>query len=87
MEKTPNSKTLRIPEGFMASDLKKNTGIIFKSKFKYLSQPHSSKFEDQVYNYLFALKNYRPCRDLNLGLLRYQADMLPTELSWLGLIF
>ena len=26
----------------------------------------------------------RPCQDLNLVLPRYQANMLPTELSWLG---
>ena len=32
-------------------------------------------------NYLFSLKNSRPCRDP-----QYQADMLPTELSWLGYI-
>ena len=25
-----------------------------------------------------------PCRDLNPGPARYQADMLPIELSWLG---
>ena len=41
------------------------------------------KFEQS--SYLFLLKNSRPCRDLNLGLSRYQADMLPIELSWLGL--
>ena len=29
----------------------------------------------------------RLCRDLNSGPHRYQADMLPTELSWLGLQF
>ena len=32
----------------------------------------------------FSLKNYCPCWDLNPGPPRYQADMLPTELSWLG---
>ena len=36
-------------------------------------------------NYLFSLKIFCPCRDLNLGPPRYQVDMLPTELSWLGL--
>ena len=36
-------------------------------------------------SYLFSLKNSRPCRDLNPGPPRYQADMLPIELSWLGL--
>ena len=36
------------------------------------------------YDYLFSLKNSCPCWDLSLGLPRYQADMLPTELSWLG---
>ena len=35
-------------------------------------------------NYLFSLKNSRPCRDSNPGPHRYQAYMLPTELSWLG---
>ena len=30
------------------------------------------------------MKNSRPCRDLNPGPPRYQADMPPTELSWLG---
>ena len=29
-------------------------------------------------------ENSRPCRDLNPGRPRYQADMLPIELSWLG---
>ena len=37
-------------------------------------------------NFLFSLKNSRPCRDLNRGPPQYQANMLPTELSWLGLI-
>ena len=36
-------------------------------------------------NYLFSLKNSRPWRDLNPGPTRYQANMLSTELSWLGL--
>ena len=36
-------------------------------------------------NDLFSLKNSRSCRDLNPGPRWYQADMLPTELSWLGL--
>ena len=35
-------------------------------------------------NYLFSLKNSRPCQELNPGPPRYQANMLPTELSWLG---
>ena len=34
--------------------------------------------------YLFSLKSSRPCRGLNPGPPRHQADMLPTELSWLG---
>ena len=38
-------------------------------------------------SYLFSLKNSRPCRDLNPGPPRYQADMLPIELSWLGCCF
>ena len=38
------------------------------------------KFEQS--SYLFSLKNSLPCRDLNPGPPRYQADML-TELSWL----
>ena len=33
---------------------------------------------------IISLKNSRPCRDLNPGPPQYQADMLPTELSWLG---
>ena len=37
-----------------------------------------------IIKYLFSLKNSRPCRDLNPGLPRYQVDMLPIELSWLG---
>ena len=37
-------------------------------------------------NILFSLKSSRPCWDLNPGPPRYQANMLPTELSWLGLI-
>ena len=45
------------------------------------TQLHSNS---NLINYLFSLKNSRPCRDLNPGLPRYQADMLPTELSWLG---
>ena len=40
------------------------------------------KFEQS--SYLFSLKNSCPCQDLNLGPPRYQADMLPIELSWLG---
>ena len=38
-------------------------------------------------NYLLSLKNSRPCRDLNLGHLWYQANMLPTELSSLGYLY
>ena len=33
------------------------------------------------------MKNSRPCRDLNPGPARYQADMLPIELSWLGSVY
>ena len=44
-------------------------------------QYHSNS---NLINYLFSLKSSRPCRDLKPGLPRYQADMLPTELSWLG---
>ena len=33
---------------------------------------------------LFSLKNSCPCRDLNPEPPRYQVDMLPNELSWLG---
>ena len=40
--------------------------------------------EGYLINYLFSMKYYRTCRDLNPGLLRYQADLIPTELSWLG---
>ena len=36
------------------------------------------KFEQS--SYFFSLKNSRPCRDLNPGTPRYQADMLPIEL-------
>ena len=35
---------------------------------------------------LFSLKNSRLCRDLNPEPPRYQADMLPTEQSWLWLL-
>ena len=41
-------------------------------------------FKFERFIYLFSLKNSCPCRDLNPGLPRYQADMLPIELSWLG---
>ena len=37
------------------------------------------------FNYLFSLKNSPPCQDLNPGPPQYLADMLPTELSLLGL--
>ena len=43
-----------------------------------------SPFKFKYFNYLISLKNYRPCRDLIPGPPRDQADMLPTELSWLG---
>ena len=42
------------------------------------------KFEQS--SNLLSLKNSCPCRDLIPGPPRYQADMLPIELSWLGLI-
>ena len=42
----------------------------------------TSKFEQS--SYLFSPKNSRPCRDLNPGPPRYQVNMLPIELSWLG---
>ena len=35
-------------------------------------------------SYIFSLKNYRHCRDLNPGPPRYKADMLPIELSRIG---
>ena len=41
-------------------------------------------FKFEFNQLLFLLKNSRPCRDLNPGFPQYQADMLPTELSWLG---
>ena len=41
-------------------------------------------FKVEQSSYLFSLKNSRLCPDLNPGLPRYQADMLPIELSWLG---
>ena len=34
-------------------------------------------------SYLFSLKNSRPCRNLNSGPPRYQADILPIELAWM----
>ena len=40
------------------------------------------KFEQS--SLLFSLKNSRPCQDLNPGPPRYQPDMPPIELSWLG---
>ena len=33
---------------------------------------------------LISLKNYLPCRDLNLGSPEYEADVLPIEPSGLG---
>ena len=42
-----------------------------------------SPFKLELFNYLFSLKNSRPCWDWNPGRPRYQANMLPTELSWL----
>ena len=36
-------------------------------------------------NFLFLLKNSCPCQDLNPRPPRYQANMLSTELSWIGL--
>ena len=39
---------------------------------------------DSVVKLLIFKKNSCLCWDLNQGPLRYQADMLPTELSWLG---
>ena len=44
-------------------------------------------FKLEQSSYLFSLKNYRPCRDSIPGPPRYQADMLPIELSWLGCTF
>ena len=41
-------------------------------------------FKFKLINYLFSLKNSRPCQDLKPGPPQYQADMLPTELYWLG---
>ena len=32
----------------------------------------------------FPLINSHPCQDLNPGPCRYQANMLPIKLSWLG---
>ena len=40
------------------------------------------KFEQS--SYLFSLNNSCPCRDLKPGTPRYQADMLPIKLCWLG---
>ena len=34
-----------------------------------------------------SLKNYCPCQDLNPGPSQYQVDIIPTELSWLGLFY
>ena len=45
------------------------------------------KFEFEQSSYLFSLKNSRPCQDLNLGPPRYQADMLPIDLFWLGSVW
>ena len=45
-----------------------------------LNKSKSSKF---ILNFLFPLKNSHLCQDLNPGPPQYQADMLPTELSWL----
>ena len=39
----------------------------------------------QMFCELLSFKNYHPCLVLNPGRPRYQADLLPTELSWLGL--
>ena len=35
-------------------------------------------------SFLVRINNSHPCWNLNLGPPRYQVDMLPTELSWLG---
>ena len=43
-------------------------------------------FKFEQFSYLFSLKNSRTSRDLNWGPPRYQADMLPIELSLLGSI-
>ena len=66
---------------------------IFLTTFYGLYQPYARvpntfwnyifvfKFEQS--SYLFSLKNSRACRDLIRRPPRYQADMLPIELSWL----
>ena len=41
-------------------------------------------FKFKQSSYLFSLKNFLPCGDLNPGPPRYQPDLLPIELSWLG---
>ena len=38
------------------------------------------------YSFLARINNSRPCRDLNPGPLRYQANILPTKPSWLGFL-
>ena len=59
------------------------TKVLSLSSYMYsFMQLHSYS---NLINYIFSLKNSHPCWDLNLGSPRYQAYMLPTELSWLGL--
>ena len=48
---------------------------------RFYTAPFKLKF---LFNYLFSLNNSRSYQDLNSGPPQYQADMLPTELSWLG---
>ena len=49
----------------------------------YLSNTY---FEVGTVVWYIKLKNSRPCQDLSPGPTRYLADMLPTELSWLGYV-
>ena len=49
------------------------------------SKPIIAHNSEQHYTIsLFSLKNSCPCLDLNPEPPRYQVDMLPNELSWLG---
>ena len=63
-------------------------GLYFSRQYKNITNYISScsmqfHSNSNLINYLFSMKNSHPCRDLNPGPGRYQADMLPTELSWL----
>ena len=58
--------------------------VLFQGVSLLHGLPWSVSSNLNLINYLFLLKNSRPCWNLNPRPLWYQADLLPTELSWLG---